>query len=168
MKRFSKKAKNRYKGCRECHTREKCLRHKCKTYEKWLENSYLAKPKRSAIKKALDDLWRNAVKKRDKSCMWRKTKTCTGQADHAHHIISRRYEGTRWNLENGISLCSGCHLTAHERILEFEGFIKWRNGMSEIKKTALNHTKFTLTELEEIKNNLIAYIMIDIGFASLP
>lgn len=53
----------------------------------------------------LDTLWSKAIHERDKCCRHcRKTNSL-----NAHHIFTRSRFNTRWNLENGILLCSGCH-----------------------------------------------------------
>jgi len=52
-----------------------------------------------------DKEWALAVKKRDKSCV------ICGETKrlNAHHMFPREIKETRWLLENGISLCPGCH-----------------------------------------------------------
>lgn len=55
--------------------------------------------------KKLDKLWRDAIKSRDEVCQ-----VCGGTSYlNAHHIIGRRNRNVRWDLDNGILLCSGCH-----------------------------------------------------------
>ena len=69
------------------------------------------KPNKKSILKRLekeaDRLWSLAVRKRDKKCL------LCGSSDNlqAHHAIVRRgSKSTRWILENGITLCVGCHI----------------------------------------------------------
>ena len=59
--------------------------------------------KKEQVKK-LDVLWAKMIRK--VNCEW-----CGKIGNqHAHHIMSRRYRNTRWDLRNGVSLCAGCHL----------------------------------------------------------
>jgi hypothetical protein len=54
----------------------------------------------------LDKLWREKIKARDEYCQ-----VCgTTQNLHAHHVEGRRLRCLRWDADNGILLCAGCHL----------------------------------------------------------
>ena len=83
-------------------------------------------PTRQQIKKMraeMDKLWSYLIlhdqKGNRKTCQW-----CGKRpAQHAHHIISRRYNNTRWDLENGIALCQGCHYKIHNYVEEGLQFI---------------------------------------------
>jgi len=59
-----------------------------------------------ALKIAKDRAWSMAVRQRDGKCQW------CGRKDmlQADHIFSRRMNSTRWNIDNGITLCRGCHI----------------------------------------------------------
>jgi len=47
----------------------------------------------------------------------------------AAHIFSRRFRATRWDIDNGISLCVGCHRGwAHTHPAEFLSWVKTRIG----------------------------------------
>jgi len=73
----------------------------------------------------LDKLWKEAIHKRDVVCQ-----VCGKESTpNAHHVIGRRNHSVRWDLDNGIILCSGCHTmcnqSAHQDPLWFtEWFIK--------------------------------------------
>lgn len=56
--------------------------------------------------KAEDTAWATAIKARDKACVW------CGSTSRlaADHIFSRKRLSTRWELDNGVALCCGCHL----------------------------------------------------------
>lgn len=48
---------------------------------------------------------------------------------NSHHIYSRSNYAVRWDMDNGITLCSGCHtmsskFSAHKTPLEFIEFVK--------------------------------------------
>jgi hypothetical protein len=68
----------------------------------------------------LDKLWREAIHSRDKFCQ-----VChqTESRLNAHHVIGRRNQNLRWELQNGILLCAGCHTfkttSAHQDPLWF-------------------------------------------------
>lgn len=75
------------------------------------------------LRKKCDDLWSEYVKFRDKKCM-----VC-GRKEYlnAHHIYSRCNQATRYEAENGITLCAKHHtmsseFSAHKTPLEF---IEW-------------------------------------------
>lgn len=58
--------------------------------------------------------WRTAVYERDKYTCQKCGKV--GGVLNAHHIKPfSRYPDQRLNIENGITLCKGCHKLAHER-----------------------------------------------------
>jgi 5-methylcytosine-specific restriction endonuclease McrA len=74
--------------------------------------------------KYLDKLWSQIVRSRGKCERCGKT---TGL--QAAHIISRTHKNTRWDLENGLCLCGGCHIFfAHKEPLEFAEFVRDRLG----------------------------------------
>ena len=80
---------------------------------------------RGITTKKLDNLWSKKVKERDGRCMVEGCKET--KYLNAHHIFSRSNFSTRWDLSNGICLCSGCHtfsskFSAHKTPLEF---VEW-------------------------------------------
>ena len=59
---------------------------------------------------------------------------CPRSGVHAHHLYSRRHFGTRWNLDNIILLCAGCHFfIAHKEYEVFREFIVRRLGEDKYK-----------------------------------
>ena len=42
---------------------------------------------------------------------------------NSHHIITRANKSTRWNLDNGVCLCSGHHYNAHIRPEQFRAWL---------------------------------------------
>lgn len=70
--------------------------------------------------KKLDTLWAKRVKERaGYKCEYcqeegRKIAGPTGAWLEAAHIVGRTYRTTRWLLENGMCLCSGCHRSYDE------------------------------------------------------
>lgn len=105
---------------------------------------------RKKLKKKLDTLWSKLVKdKANNTC-----ERCFSQAKrlNSHHLVSRRYIQTRYNLSNGISLCVGCHFYAHQNSLEFSKWViekkgeDWYNRL-QLKKQALTKVDLKMVEI---------------------
>jgi hypothetical protein len=67
----------------------------------------------------LDKIWRDKIHARDEVCQ-----LCGGTQNlNAHHIEGRRMRCLRWDLDNGLLLCAGCHTfktqSAHQSPLWF-------------------------------------------------
>jgi hypothetical protein len=80
---------------------------------------------------AKDKLWADLVKERDGyTCQRCHTIYPEGrrQGIHAHHIFGRSRRSTRFLIENGISLCMGCHIYCHSNPLEFHEWMQDRLG----------------------------------------
>ncbi len=83
------------------------------------------------LNKNRDDQWSLDIKTRDgfKCCYCDKTTYL-----NSHHIFSRSNHSVRWDMDNGICLCSGHHtlnsdFSAHKTPAEFIEWIKERNGI---------------------------------------
>jgi len=117
-----------------------------------------AKTDRKKLEKELDDLWHKAVLKRDNyGC-----KIC-GSRDRlqTHHIFSRIRRSTRWDMENGITLCAGHHYLAHRDPEKFRRFVIQKIGeekYEELYQKSLYVVRITLKDLERIKNELKEYL----------
>lgn len=72
-----------------------------------------------------------------------------------HHIFSRRYLNTRWDEDNLLLLCFGCHFNfAHSKIEEFRDWVIERKGEVKymlLKKKALSISSFKIGDLKMIK-----------------
>jgi len=101
----------------------------------------------TAIEKRLDDLWQRAVKLRDHH----RCRNCYGNGTDAHHIIHRNNMATRWDIDNGRTLCRECHNLAHNGKLLF--IIS-----PELQKKGRKVKKWTQEELLGISEELKAYI----------
>lgn len=68
-------------------------------------------PNRSTLEKKLDKIVSEMVRERDNwTCQRCHTRyTPKNNALHCSHYYSRRYRGTRWDMNNLIALCYGCH-----------------------------------------------------------
>lgn len=75
-----------------------------------------------------------------------------------HHIKRRASKSTRWDLNNGICLCSKCHtessdFSAHGTIKKFEDWICERNGelwYYELTLKSNKTVKYYENDLEEM------------------
>lgn len=81
------------------------------------------------IDKQLDDLWSKLVKDRAGNQCEKCHKT---SYLNSHHIFSRQNKSVRWDLDNGICLCAGCHVlnrdSAHKSPLLFAEWVKSKRG----------------------------------------
>ena len=120
--------------------------------------------KRKGVNGKLDDAWSYLVKiLADKKCA-----KC-GKTTHlnSHHIYSRSKFSTRWDLMNGICLCSGCHVlsstfSAHKTPFEFKDWFEKEYGVdhvNELMQRANTHRHWTKHEkerlLEELKQKIV-------------
>lgn len=69
----------------------------------------------SVLKHVCDLLWSLIVRKSTPLCQWCGLRA----AIHAHHIFSRQCIPTRHALQNGVALCGGCHMKAHQHTILF-------------------------------------------------
>lgn len=114
----------------------------------------------SWLNKQLDKLWSQAVRQKGycELCGRKPPEVVL----HAHHIFSRRHFSTRWDVNNGLALCNGCHLyKAHKDIQEFADFVRWKYGaeyIDELRKKAHTTADFTkedkLQMIEKLKKRL--------------
>ena len=113
--------------------------------------------KKSLIK-LLDLKWAEKIKE-DGFC-----KYC-GKTSHlnAHHVFSRSSRSTRWDLENGICQCSGCHtlsskFSAHLTGTEFTLWIIDLRGWewyADLRERWNKSVKFFDADYPEIRATLV-------------
>lgn len=65
----------------------------------------------SKLIKAADKLWSEKVRERDGYVC--QVSGCGKSPAFAHHIFSRRHYSTRWDIENGFTICWGHHKMGH-------------------------------------------------------
>ena len=116
----------------------------------------------SALDKKLLTLWSQIV---------RKGGICehchrSGVKLDAHHVYGRRNNSVRYDLDNGVVLCSGCHtmssiFSAHQTPTEFTDWIKdyrgeeWYNTLRERARSSFHPTSDWLqAEIERFKSLL--------------
>lgn len=122
-------------------------------------------------KKELDRLWSIIVRTRDGHCTF--CGRTEGKLD-ANHIMSRRHMATRWNVDNGNSLCFTCHRRFHDdppwgvaQVLEMIGrdkydelqgiarnIIKFDEAFYAVKLVELNNAKKLLTPNTDLAHSL--------------
>ena len=103
-----------YSRPKNCTKKQDSAKKKRENSDKWLN-------------KKLDEAWSKAVRLQGycSYCGKRSPEVVL----HAHHIFSRRHFSTRWDVENGVCLCTGCHLyIAHKDIQEFADWVLNRFG----------------------------------------
>ena len=109
----------------------------------------------------LDKLASQIVKARDVYCQLCGKNSRLG----AHHIIGRTKTNTRWELDNLILLCSGCHIfKAHKNYETFRKFIVERIGEKRLEelyqKSEEVGVKIDLQKVEEgLKRHTIAGLL---------
>ena len=94
-------------------------------------------PKQKSMQKRCDELWKQAINKRDKVCQRPNCPHCFNQPGavlQAHHIVNRTCWSLRFDIANGVLLCKASHkFWAHledpfirEEVHEFyKSFTNW-------------------------------------------
>jgi len=112
---------------------------------------------RKKLERALDTLWSNCIRMRDKTC-----RVCNHDGRlEAHHIMGRRHKSTRWDLDNGILLCWNHHVkyghadpeTLRDNVIECIGAKKY-NALKEKSRNKGKAYKMSMSDLEDIKAGL--------------
>lgn len=109
----------------------------------------------SYLTKQLDNLWSQLVKiNYNYTCAycWKKENL------NSHHLFSRSKRATRFDLDNGLCLCCGCHtmssnFSAHKCPLDFSERIrelKWDDFINELSKKSRQIKQWTSEELLEL------------------
>ena len=79
------------------------------------------KPTAKTLRNKADRLWSLAVRSRGRC---EKCGKPDGEVTlQGAHIVPRRYLKTRWDLDNGLALCSACHVYFTHFPLEFEELV---------------------------------------------
>lgn len=82
----------------------------------------VSKSPRRKLEMEADKLWSLAIRKRDKGIC----QVCWRPGNQPHHIITRSVRHLRHSLENGVTLCAGCHtLGMHSAHKRPESFRQW-------------------------------------------
>ena len=115
------------------------------------------KVKKSTIEKKLDRAWSKKILSKGKCEVCGNTEYL-----NAHHIEGRRNLRLRWDLRNGVCLCSGCHMfrkdSAHQSPEWFHFWLeenRWEDlqyvmcHRNEIKKWTIEDLEDKLKELTD-------------------
>ena len=121
------------------------------------EKQNMVKTDRQKAMADCDRKWANSVKERVgwkcEYCGKNKEQTVL----HSHHIFSRRHLGTRWELNNGICLCTEHHLyLAHRDTATFMLWLQRNKGTTFIETLEIKAhgiTKYSTSELKLIAKN---------------
>jgi len=101
--------------------------------------------------KKLDNLWAKKIKERDKfTCQRCKSKS---KRLNACHFYSRNNKTLRWDMDNGVCLCVGCHFWGHQNPAEFtEWFKSWvgKEVFEQLQIKRNNKIKISLANLKLI------------------
>jgi hypothetical protein len=122
-------------------------------------NKRSKKPAKKLEQKA-DKLWGLNVRMADKNlCQWCKYDGVQKYGNQPHHIITRTHKTLRWGIENGVTLCIGCHLFRLKREpVEYSKFIiEWLGGeevYNSLKERSKAIFKPSIQELEDIIKDL--------------
>lgn len=110
------------------------------------------------VRKELDRLWQQAVMARDGS----RCQLCGATGYAGHHVFTKGSSlATRWDLDNGIAVCLGCHYAIHSskncteylaRIIDAIGVDRF----TSIRQRHYGRLRLTLEKAEEIKERLSA------------
>jgi len=119
---------------------------------------------KKGLEKKLDGVWSKVVKLQASN----KCEIC-GKTEYlnSHHMVGRRNLRLRWEIYNGVCLCSGCHTfktnSAHQNPVWFNTWLEdnrkedlylVQSTMNEIKKWSIPELKDRLEEL----NNLLGSV----------
>lgn len=116
----------------------------------------MRKIKKSTLEKKLDRAWSKAILSKGKC------EVCGGIGYlNPHHIEGRRNFRLRWDLRNGVCLCSGCHMfrkeSAHQSPEWFHFWLeenRWEDLQyimcvrNEVKKWSIEELQIKLLELQ--------------------
>ena len=122
---------------------------------KWRKAVKKAKTKRRKLRDQLDKLWAEIVKQRaGYKC---ERERCDKTTFNSHHIFSRSNLSVRWDLDNGVCLCSGHHTlntySAHKAPIWFIDWLKKERGIEWYENLIVKANqvkKWTIPELEEL------------------
>jgi 5-methylcytosine-specific restriction endonuclease McrA len=85
-----------------------------------------------------DTVFSKAIRTRDKfKCVRCDREYPEGKGLQVHHFFGRRYENTRFDPENVISVCFGCHRFFHENPLQQVEFFEERLGKTRFDELKL-------------------------------
>jgi len=115
---------------------------------KWHKAVKKAKTKRRKLRDQLDKLFSKIIRSKGKCERCGKTSPL-----NTAHIFSRRNLATRWDKDNVLCFCVGCHFWGHQNPILFTEFVKEKLGSEryeDLKVKANSTKKWTIPELETL------------------
>ena len=116
----------------------------------------MRKPTKKSLTRRLDAECSRIVRAR--GMCWK-----CGKDDYKHletaHIFSRKNRSVRWDLDNMLCSCDGCHFWSHQNPLLFAEFVKEYLGnykYQQLKLKATSIRKWTLEEMQVLLQMLSA------------
>lgn len=90
----------------------------------------MKKPSQKTLRNKADRLFSRMIRERDAACQ-----SC-GSRDglQCAHVFSRRYLKVRWNPDNAMALCSGCHVSFTHNPIAWEDFCIKRLGEKKYRE----------------------------------
>jgi hypothetical protein len=112
----------------------------------------MPKPTKKSQKARADKLFSLVIRKIGKC---EKCGSTTGQLQCAH-IYSRRHLHTRYDLNNALCLCAGCHFWAHQNPVLFARWLEIYVGGSLLDQLRDKTNEFGKIDYEQIVKDLQA------------
>jgi len=70
------------------------------------------------------------------------------------HIISRRYKQIRWDLDNAVCLCRGCHVYFTHHPIEWELWVKDQMGNVPYQTLKIRALKYGKIDYDKVLERL--------------
>lgn len=119
-----------------------------------MTRKYKKRSNHKKLKDALDSMCSLIVRSEGRCIRCNKQSTL-----QPHHIYSRNNLSVRWDLNNLLCVCAGCHFFAHQNPMEFSSFVwslKGNEGVAALMQKANSIKKWTDHDLELLLNELTA------------
>lgn len=119
---------------------------------------------RSVLEHKLDKAFSLAIRQRDNWTCQRchKKYAPPTQGLHCSHFWSRRHRGTRWDENNAVAHCYGCHrIVEGDKAGEFRDFMLQKlgeKGYKLLEAKARGTTKFTIQDLKILLASIKAWV----------
>ena len=119
-----------------------------KCYNEYHTQKQKPKKIRPNLTAIADRLWSQFIRKR----AMQHCEFCGNYGSEAHHIIGRRNNAVRWDIDNGIYLCHTCHAeVAHGDPAEFGMYLAENVDLERLERLNEKATKVDRTrDMEDI------------------
>jgi hypothetical protein len=110
----------------------------------------------SSVKRSCDQLWSQIIRAKGECERCGRTPE-NGRGFHAHHVYGRTDHRLRFDLRNGMAVCSVCHRWAEEHPLEFAKWFEAHRPGDVVylaDQRRLGVMKRTLTDYLELEREL--------------